>query len=123
MAFIAPLLSVSAAAFDDTGTGTGTSMNEAVSVHEGLVLIKVSSIYDGLKTGMVNNVLATAKEPCFGTMIIDEGAVSGGGACNMAKPSSSAGPRPASTMRAGISARVRLSAVPANGRTPLVTMI
>lgn len=71
-------------------------------------MIKASSIYDGFETDMANNVLATAKGPCFGTMIIDEGAVSGGGACNMAKPSSLARPRPASTMRAGLSARERL---------------
>ena len=82
MTFLALLLPVSAAAFDAKGTGTGTSMNEAVSMHEGLVLVKVSSIYDGFETDMANNVLATAKGPCFGTMNIDEGAVSGGRACN-----------------------------------------
>lgn len=82
MTFLALLLPVSAAAFDAKGTGTGTSTNEAVSVHEGLVLIKVSSIYDGFETDMANNVLATAKGPYCGTMIIDEGAASGGRACS-----------------------------------------
>ena len=82
MTFIALLMPVSAAAFDAKGTGTGTSMNEAVPIHDGLVLVKVSSMYDGFETDMADNALATAKGPCFGTMIIDKGAVSGGGACN-----------------------------------------
>ena len=82
MTFIALLMPVSAAAFDAKGTGTGTSMNEAVPIHDGLVLVKVSSMYDGFETDIADNALATAKGPCFGTMIIDKGAVSGGGACN-----------------------------------------
>ena len=45
MTFLAFLLPVSAAAFDAKGTGTGTSMNEAVPIHKGLVLVKLSSIY------------------------------------------------------------------------------
>ena len=76
------ILPVSAAAFDAKGTGTGTSMNEAIPIHDGLVVVKVSSNYDGFETSAADNALATAKGPCFGTMIIDKGAVSGGGACN-----------------------------------------
>lgn len=45
MTFLALLLTVSAAAFDAKATGTGTSMNEAVPIHKGLVLVKLSSIY------------------------------------------------------------------------------
>tara|TARA_R110002072_G_scaffold269027_1_gene428134 strand:+ start:7916 stop:8200 length:285 start_codon:yes stop_codon:yes gene_type:complete len=82
MTFLALLLPVSAAAFDAKGTGTGTSMNEAVPIHDGLVLVKINSMYDGFETDMADNALATAKGPCFGTMIIDKGAVSGSGACN-----------------------------------------
>lgn len=76
------LLPMSAAAFDAKGTGTGTSMNEAIPIHDGLVVVKVSSMYDGFDSEIADNALATAKGPCYGTMIIDKGAVSGGGACN-----------------------------------------
>ena len=80
---VALLLPMSAAAFDAKATGTGTSMNEAMPIHDGLVVVKVSSVYDGFETDMADNALATAKGPCFGTMIIDKGAVSGGGACKL----------------------------------------
>lgn len=76
------LLPVSAGAFDAKGIGIGTSMNKAMPIHDSLVVVKVSSIYDGFKTETAANALATAKGPCYGTMIIDHGAVSGGGACN-----------------------------------------
>ena len=79
---VALLLPVSAAAFDAKGTGSGTNMNEVMPIHDGLVVVKVNSIYKGFDTYVADNALATAKGPCYGTMIIDKGSVSGGGACN-----------------------------------------
>ncbi|MCC1493822.1 hypothetical protein [Cognatishimia sp. F0-27] len=81
-ALAALILPFPALAFDANGTGHGTSMNEAMPVHEGLVVVKVASSYTGFDTDDPNNMLATANGPCYGTMIIDKGAVTGGGACD-----------------------------------------
>lgn len=82
--FIAAALAAAAPAFagtvDATGTGQGTSTATAMPVAEGLVVVHATSDYTGFD-GNSENPLASAKGPCFGSIMIDKGAVSGGGHC------------------------------------------
>lgn len=64
------------------GTGVGSQMNEVMPVTESLVLVKAATEYTGFETSSADNPLANLKGTCFGSMIIDEGAISGGGNCH-----------------------------------------
>ncbi len=63
-------------------TGHGTSTSTAMPVSEGLVMVHAVSTYDRFDTEDPNSPFATAKGPCFGSILIDKGAVSGDGLCH-----------------------------------------
>lgn len=69
-------------AFDASGTGVGTSNTQPMPIHDGLVVVHASTDYTGFETDNPDNALASAKGPCWGSMLIDKGAVSGGGLCH-----------------------------------------
>ncbi|SIT12583.1 hypothetical protein SAMN05421759_11849 [Roseivivax lentus] len=76
------LCPVAATAFDSGGTGYGVSSSEVMPIHDGLVLVKVSSEYSRFETDDPDSPMASATGPCWGTMVIDQGVVSGGGNCH-----------------------------------------
>lgn len=63
------------------GVGHGSSSAEAMPVSEGLVVVHATSMYKHFETEDPNNPFASATGPCFGSVLIDKGAVSGGGLC------------------------------------------
>jgi hypothetical protein len=64
---------------DASGTGHGTSMSTAMPIAEGVVMVEAKTMYEGFDG---DGPLSTAKGPCFGAILIDKGAVSGGGLCH-----------------------------------------
>ncbi|MGP6086905.1 hypothetical protein [Antarctobacter jejuensis] len=77
--FATPTLSET---IDAAGTGHGKSTATPVPVSEGLVMVHATSMYDRFETEDPNNPFASAKGPCFGSILIDKGAVSGEGLCH-----------------------------------------
>ena len=71
-----------AGTFDAAGTGQGTSSSEAMPLADGLVVVHAVSDYTGFDTGDADSPMATASGPCFGSVLIDHGRVSGGGHCH-----------------------------------------
>ncbi len=60
-------------------TGTGTSNSETMPLSEQLILVNVKTEYDGFDDP--DSPFATVTGPCWGSVLIDKGAVSGGGLC------------------------------------------
>lgn len=63
------------------GVAHGRSSTQVLPVSEGLVAVHVSTMYKRFETEAANSPFATATGPCFGAILIDNGAVSGEGLC------------------------------------------
>ncbi|WP_343115717.1 hypothetical protein [Ostreiculturibacter nitratireducens] len=70
--------------YDAGGTGHGTAMNEAMPVSEDLVVIHAVSQYDRFDTTDPDSPMSSLKGPCFGSLVIKAGQVSGDGNCHYA---------------------------------------
>lgn len=81
-ALVALATQTGAETYNVDGTGTGTAMTEAMPVHDGLVVIKANTMYDGFEGDNPDNPLASVTGPCFGDVLIDMGQVSGDGLCH-----------------------------------------
>jgi hypothetical protein len=68
-----------AGTMDASGTGHGSSMATPMPVAEGVVMINAQTMYERFDGA---GPLSTAKGPCFGTVLINKGAVSGQGLCH-----------------------------------------
>lgn len=86
LATVAAVAVFGGAAFAETytvdGTGMGSDSNEVMPINDDLIVIKAASNYTGFETSNPDNPLATLKGPCFGSMVIEKGKVSGGGNCH-----------------------------------------
>lgn len=67
---------------DVSGTGYGEAMSTAMPLSEGTVVVHANTRYDRFEGGNPDSPFATASGPCFGAVMVDKGAVSGGGLCN-----------------------------------------
>lgn len=65
-----------------TSIGHGSTTATAMPLSEGLVAVHATSTYDRFETDDADNPFATATGPCFGSILIDKGAVSGEGLCH-----------------------------------------
>ena len=73
---------VQAEMINASGVGMGEGQNKVMPLSEGLVVVEAHSTYTGFETEDPNNPLSGATGPCFGSMIIKAGQVSGGGNCH-----------------------------------------
>lgn len=64
-----------------TGMGHGTASSTPMPVSDSLIMVDVGSTYEGFETDDPMNPFASAAGPCFGSLLIDKGAVSGEGLC------------------------------------------
>ncbi len=78
-AFSAPAM---AGMMDATSTGHGESMSEVMPVSEGLVVVKAATVYSGFEYEGGDGPFAGYTGPCFGSIVIKDGMVSGGGHCS-----------------------------------------
>lgn len=78
----APMVA-SAGSFESTGTATGQSKNTPHPVAEGHVLMQMHTEYDGFDMADTSNPLHGAAGPCFGSLEIAAGRISGGGLCRL----------------------------------------
>lgn len=67
---------------DVAGVGHGQSMNEVTAINDGLVVVKVDTMYEHFESENPDNPLASVTGPCFGSMVIKAGVPQGGGNCN-----------------------------------------
>ncbi len=79
-AIVALATGAGAGTFDAGGIGQGTSSSEAKPLAEGLVVVHTVSEFTGFDTGEDNPMAATSG-PCYGSLLINAGRVSGGGHC------------------------------------------
>lgn len=77
---------VSAGTYDAAATGHGTSASTQVPVADGFVLIHVVTDYERFETADAGHPMAGLSGPCFGAVMVREGAVSGGGTCHYTDP-------------------------------------
>ncbi|MDP5216747.1 hypothetical protein Q5Y75_05915 [Ruegeria sp. 2205SS24-7] len=71
-----------AESFDAYGTGIAISTSVTTQVSEALIVVDVHTEYEKFDAVDPQNPLATVKGPCFGSIMIKSGQVSGGGVCN-----------------------------------------
>jgi len=67
--------------FDATGTGQGTSNSEPMPLADALVVVHAVSEYTGFEMANPGSPMASATGPCFGSVVINAGRVTGGGHC------------------------------------------
>lgn len=67
---------------DVSGIGHGTAENTPMPISEDVVVVHITSDYAGFESGNPDNPMTTLKGPCFGSILIKAGAVSGGGNCH-----------------------------------------
>ena len=65
---------------DAAGTGYGKSNNIIMPVSEALMIIQASTDYERFNTAE-GNPMAGFSGPCFGSIMVNSGAVTGGGSC------------------------------------------
>ncbi|SDZ43218.1 hypothetical protein SAMN05444004_11466 [Jannaschia faecimaris] len=70
-----------AGSIDVSGTGHGTATNTAMPVSEDLVVVHANTEYTGFEGDNPDNPMTSFKGPCFGSILIKAGVVSGGGNC------------------------------------------
>ncbi|MGR3710550.1 MAG: hypothetical protein ACU0A9_14045 [Alterinioella nitratireducens] len=75
------VMTVSAQA-QTTSVGHGVSESEVVPISESLILINARTMYTDIVSDDMDNPLLNATGPCTGTILINAGAVSGGGYCH-----------------------------------------
>ncbi len=84
LAFGVALIWFAAPAFaetvDATGTGYGKSNNTIMPVSQSLMIIQASTDYERFDTAE-GNPMAGFNGPCFGSIMVNSGAVTGGGSC------------------------------------------
>ncbi len=68
--------------YNVAGTGHGKSMSVPMPISEDLVVVHANTMYEGFEGEDPNSPLAGVKGPCFGSVMIDKGAVSGEGLCH-----------------------------------------
>ncbi len=68
--------------YSANGKGMGTTSAEQMPVSEDLIVVHSMTSYDGFEVDDADNPLASLTGPCFGAVLIDAGAVSGGGNCH-----------------------------------------
>ncbi|MBJ3762736.1 hypothetical protein ILP92_08265 [Maribius pontilimi] len=69
------------AAMEVTGTGHGTSDNQPMPLTEDIVAVQVASTYERFDSDDPDNPLVGLSGPCWGSMLMNAGAVSGSGLC------------------------------------------
>ncbi|RYH10005.1 hypothetical protein [Tropicimonas sp. IMCC6043] len=79
MSLVAPAM---AETVDVSGTGHGTATNTPMPVNDDLVVVHAITEYTGFDGKNPDNPMASFKGPCFGSILINSGAVSGGGNCH-----------------------------------------
>lgn len=77
--FASPVLSETV---NVSGTGYGEVMSTAMPVSEGTVVVHANTRYDRFEGENPDSPFNTATGPCFGAVLVDQGAVSGEGLCN-----------------------------------------
>lgn len=70
-----------AGSIDVSGTGHGTASSMPMQVSDDLVVVHANSEYTGFDGKNPDNPMATFKGPCFGSVLIKAGEVTGGGNC------------------------------------------
>ena len=82
---IAALMSLAvpavAGSIDVSGTGHGTATSTPMSVSDNLVVVHATTEYTGFDGENPDNPMTSFKGPCFGSVLIKAGVVSGGGNC------------------------------------------
>ncbi|MEX0349984.1 MAG: hypothetical protein AB3N15_11225 [Paracoccaceae bacterium] len=71
-----------AGSYDAHGTGIAVSKSITTKVSEALIVVDVHTDYEKFDAVDSQNPLATVEGPCFGSIMIKAGQVSGGGVCN-----------------------------------------
>ncbi|MCG6882868.1 MAG: hypothetical protein LJE62_03830 [Silicimonas sp.] len=66
--------------YDVSGTGQGKATSTPMPISDDLVVVHATTEYTGFE-GAADNPMATLKGPCFGSVLVDKGNVSGGGHC------------------------------------------
>lgn len=77
---------VAARTFDVKATGYGTMTADTHSVTDQLAVVHATTAYEGFRGEDPDNPMAGLTGPCFGSILIDEGSVSGGGHCHYTDP-------------------------------------
>ena len=70
-----------AGSIDVSGTGHGTASSTPMPVSDDLVVVHATTEYTGFDGNNPDNPMTTFKGPCFGSVLIKAGEVSGGGNC------------------------------------------